>query len=219
MFLRPWVVVGLMVLVANGCSFGLAGKVQSGRQALLTNNPDAALGYFQQAAAENPQYVYTTALLAQSVSTYLGKTEYLTGRLPEARQTLTRSLEYNPKDDMARLYLGLTLARQGETQSGVKEIGAGLKGLYDWVDYTATHRLTLGFWDPNYEIRKAIQNDLQMISGKDFKLETLIADGEWAGRQIEEEAERVLREEQRNLRNPDYWGPGRGTSIGVGFGF
>jgi tetratricopeptide (TPR) repeat protein len=219
MLLRRCALIGLMVLFAGGCSFGLAGKVQSGRQALLTNNPDAALGYFQQAAAENPQYVYTTALLSQSVLTYLGKTQYLTGKLPEARQTLSRALEYNPRDDMARLYLGLTLARLGETQNGVKDIGAGLKGLHDWVDYTATHRLTLGFWDPNYEIRKSIQNDLQMMSGKDLNLETLIADGEWAGRQIEEEAERVLREEQRHLRDRDYWGPGRGTSVGVGFGF
>jgi hypothetical protein len=33
---------------------------------------------------------------------------------------------------MAHLYLGLTLARQGERQRGMTEIESGMKGLYDW---------------------------------------------------------------------------------------
>ena len=61
--------------------------------------------------------------------------------------------------------------------------------------------------------------DLQIIGAKDVNLETLIADGEWVGREIEEEAERVLREEQRYMRDRDYWRGGRGASIGVGIGF
>ena len=210
----------ILMLLTTGCaSYRVAGMVQSGRQALLTNNPEAALGYFQQAANEDPRYVFTTALFSEGVLTYLGRTQYLTGKLSEARQTLERALDYNPNDHMARLYLGLTLARTGEVDRGVREIAAGLKGLHDWIDYTATHRLTLGYWDSTYQIRSAIMKDLQMIGGKDINLETLIADAEWVGREIEEETQRVLREEQRYLRDRDYWRGGRGASIGVGIGF
>jgi hypothetical protein len=54
--------------------------------------------------------------------------------------------------------------------------------------------------------------DLQIIGAKDVNLEMLIADGEWVGREIEEEAARVLREKQRYMRNRDYWRGGRGAS-------
>jgi len=40
-----------------GCaSYRIAGQVQSGRVALLTHNPEAALAYFQQAAQGDPNY-------------------------------------------------------------------------------------------------------------------------------------------------------------------
>lgn len=209
----------LLILALTGCaSYRIAGQVQSGRQALLTNNPDAALGYFQQAANENPQYVYTTALFSEGVLTYLGRTQYLTGKLSEARQSLERALDFNPNDHMARLYMGLTLARTGEAERGIKEIATGLRGLYDWIDYTASHRLTLGYWDPSRQIRTEIDKNLQAISGKDFVPETLIANAEWIGREIEEETERVLREEQRYFRDRDrIFRPG--LSVGVGMGF
>ena len=109
-------------LLMTGCAaYQIAGQVQSGRQALLTNNPEAVLGYFQQAASENPQYVYTSALFSEGVLTYLGLgTQYLTGKLPEARESLERALNFNRNDHMARLYLGLTLARTGEAERGIR---------------------------------------------------------------------------------------------------
>src|SRR5215208_5255066 len=148
-----WPALWLSTLLMTGCAaYQTAGQVQSGRQALLTNNPEAALGYFQQAASENPQYVYTSALFSEGVLTYLGRAQYLTGKLREARESLERALDFNPNDHMARLYLGLTLARSGEAERGTKDIAAALRGLYDWIDYTASRRLTLGYWDPSRQI-------------------------------------------------------------------
>lgn len=211
--------MALLTLAVTGCSaYRIAGQVQSGRQELLTSNPEAALGYFSQAAAGDPSYVATYSLFRQSVWTYLGRSQYITGRLPEARQSLQKALDLDRQDHMARLYLGLTLARTGDTAQGVKEIAAGLRGLYDWIDYTAGHRLTLGYWDPTGKIRNEISKTLQQIEGRDVDPRALTANGEWVGKEIEEEIERVRREEQRFFNDRDRW-PRRGVAVGVGIGF
>ncbi|MBM4263727.1 MAG: hypothetical protein FJ143_06560 [Deltaproteobacteria bacterium] len=213
---------GALLLLAGwvtGCAaYRLAGQVQSGRQALLTHHPEAALGYFAQAAAQDPSYVATYSLFRQGVLTYLGRSQYLTGRFAEARQSLERALVLDAQDPMARLYLGLTLARAAERDRGAKEMAVGLRGLYDWIEYTAAHRLTLGYWDPTGQIRNEIAKTLQLIEGRDFDLPTLFTNGEWVGKEIEEEIERVRREEQRFLNDRDRR-LRRGVSVGVGIGF
>jgi hypothetical protein len=95
--------------------------------------------------------------------------------------------------------LGLTLARQGDRQRGLKEIESGLKGIYDWLEYvTQAFRFSFGqYWDPNGQIRKAIEDDLAMISTREFDWEKLIADAEWVGLQIEEESDRARGDETR----------------------
>ena len=52
---------------------------------------ETALGYFQSALKEDPNYQYGTAY-QQGLLSYVGRTEYLTGRLPQARETLKRHL-------------------------------------------------------------------------------------------------------------------------------
>jgi tetratricopeptide (TPR) repeat protein len=108
------------------CSFLLIGfsacagarigsEVQTGRQALLAGNPERALGYFQSAAQQDPSYVYGTAL-QHGIWGYVGRSEYATGRLAQARESLEKALSVKKDDDTARLYLGLTLARSGDRQ-------------------------------------------------------------------------------------------------------
>ena len=190
-----------LVVLLSGCVSLQAGSdVSSGRRALLTGNNESALSYFQSAAQVDPDYVYGTAL-RQGIWSYVGRAEYATGKLPQARQTLERALSANKEDDIARLYLGLTLARNGDRQRGLKEIEGGMKGLYEQIEYiTQAHRFTYGrFWDPRGEIRSAIQGDLAMLSGKDINLQKLIADGEWLGKRVEEEIDLARRDEREEL--------------------
>jgi len=190
-----------LVVLLSGCVSLQAGSdVSSGRRALLTGNNESALSYFQSAAQVDPDYVYGTAL-RQGIWSYVGRAEYATGKLPQARQTLERALSANKEDDIARLYLGLTLARDGDHQRGLKEIEGGMKGLYEQIEYiTQAHRFTYGrFWDPRGEIRSAIQGDLAMLSGKDINLQKLIADGEWLGKRVEEEIDLARRDEREEL--------------------
>jgi tetratricopeptide (TPR) repeat protein len=188
-----------LFLILTGCaSIQIGGEVQSGRQALLKGNNEAALGYFYSAAQRDPSYVYATGSSPrQGVWSYVGRSEYLTGRLPQARQTLERALSANTDEDLTRLYLGLTLAREGDRQRGLKEIEGGMRGINNFLDYISqAQRYSIGqFWDPDRDIRSAIQSDLAMISGRDLDWQRLIADTEWLGIRMEEESDLARRQE------------------------
>ena len=93
--------------------------------------------------------LYGTAL-RQGIWSYVGRAEYATGRLPQARQSLERAIAANKDEDIARLYLGLTLVRSGDQQTGLREIEGGMKGMNNFLEWvTETHRFSFGqFWDP-----------------------------------------------------------------------
>jgi tetratricopeptide (TPR) repeat protein len=188
----------LFLLLAGCASLQVGGRdVAAGRQALLRGSNETALGYFYSAAQKNPNYVYATGSSPrQGIWSYVGRSEYLTGRLPQARQTLERSLSANKDEDLTRLYLGLTLAREGDRQRGLKEIEGGMRGINDFLDYiNQTQRFSIGqFWDPDRDIRSAIQSDLAMISSRDLDWQRLIADTEWLGIRMEEESDLARRQ-------------------------
>jgi tetratricopeptide (TPR) repeat protein len=193
-----WALFSLLVFLAGCASLQTGGEVQWGRQALLEGNNEAALGYFNSAARMDPNYVYATGSSPrQSVWSYVGRSEYLTGRFPQARQTLERALSANREEDITRLYLGLTLAREGDRQRGLKEIEGGMRGINNWLDYISqAQRFTIGqFWDPDRDIRAAIQTNLAMISSKDFDWQQLTVATEWLGIRMENESDLARRQQ------------------------
>jgi tetratricopeptide (TPR) repeat protein len=209
-----------LIFLAGCAAFQVAGQVQSGRQALLTNNNEQALAYFQQAAQSDPNYIFQSGLYREGIWTYVGRSQYSLGRLPEARQSLEKALSVYPDDYLARIYLGLTLLRSGEDSRGRKEIEAGMKGLYDWLEYINRTRPYTSFWDPLREIRSEIEKSLQTLSGRDFDRQQLISSAEWIGKRMEEEIDLVRRDEQRQFRDQDFDRfPRSGMGIGIGIGF
>src|SRR5438046_4391401 len=122
-------------LLSACAGFQTAGQVQSGRRELLINNPEQALGYFQEVAQSNPNYIFQQELFREGIWTYVGRTQYATGRLQEARQSLERALSIYQDDYLARLYLGLTLARRGDHSSAVTASGTGVKGSAEGADH------------------------------------------------------------------------------------
>ena len=196
--LRLFTWLSFVFVIAACASLQLGGDFVTGRQALLRGNDETALAHFQNVAQKDPNYVYGTAM-KQGIWSYVGRSDYALGRLPQAREALERALSTNRQEDVARLYLGLTLARQGDRQRGLKEIEGGLKGIHDWLEYiTQAHRFSFGqFWDPGRDIRSTIEGDLAMISGRDADWQKLIANGEWIGKKIEEESDRARLQESR----------------------
>lgn len=215
--------VALLVLVvaAAGCaSFQVVGQVQSGRQALLMNDPETALAYFLQAADKDPNYIYSSGNFRESVWTYIGRAQYALGRHEEARRSFERALSVYKDDAMAQLYLGLALARSGDREQGARYIQMGLKGLSQWIEFLNSSRPYSAFWDPNGEIRKEIDKTLALTAGEQTApLEAVVASAEWVGRQMEEEIDKVRRDEQREFRRDLDRDRRPGVSLGFGFGF
>lgn len=179
-------------------------KVQQGRMALLYGDPNAAIASFQSAAELDPNRFYFSDF-PQGIWTYVGRAYYIAGKYPEARQALERAISLHKDDNMAKLYLGLTLTRSGDRQRGLKEIEDGLRGLHEWLDYVEQYAaFSYGqYWDPLREIRAEIQNSLTMISGKDIDWQKLIASGEWVGRKLEEEIDIARQQESRDRSRGD----------------
>jgi len=188
----------LSIWLSACVSFQAAGDIAQGRQALFKGNNQAALGYFQAAEQVDPAYVYDTEL-REGVLSYVGRAQYLTGNYAAARSTLEKALSQNPSDNVARLYLGLTLARQGETQKALPDIDGGMKGIYDLLNYiTDTFRFGYGeYWDPGRDIRSAIERDRAMIASGKIDWPALIADGESIALKTEREPDEARQNRRR----------------------
>jgi tetratricopeptide (TPR) repeat protein len=192
------VLLFLSIWLSACVSFQAAGDIAQGRQALFKGNNQAALGYFQAAEQVDPAYVYDTEL-REGVLSYVGRAQYLTGNYAQARSTLEKALSQNPSDNIARLYLGLTLARQGETQKALPDIDSGMKGIYDLLNYiTDTFRFGYGeYWDPGRDIRSAIEKSRAVMASGKIHWPTLIADGESIALKTEREPDEARQNRRR----------------------
>lgn len=187
-----------IAFLLSGCvSFQAGGEIQHGRAALMFGDPNVALAHFQRAAEISPDYRYDFSILDQGVWTYVGRAYYTAGKLPQARQALERAVSRHRDDNLARLYLGMVLARDGDRPRGLREIGAALKGLEGWFDHLDSYHPDAHYWDPGKQIRAEIRKGVAMASGKEPNWQELIASGEWLGRQLEEEID--LSERQKRF--------------------
>jgi tetratricopeptide (TPR) repeat protein len=177
---------------------------QAGRRALIGGDDEAALGFFQTVADSNPNFVFTTGSSPrQSIWSFVGRTEYLTDRFPQAQQSLERAISGDREENIARLYLGLTLIQEDDRQRGLKEIESGMRGIDSFLNnINRTQGFNIGqFWDPNRDIRSAIQYNLEMISKEGFNWQQLIANTERLALQMERETDLARRQESREMRS------------------
>jgi len=194
----------LLAVFFSGCggSFQTGGDIAQGRQAMFRGDNQAALDYFAAAAKSDPSYVWGTELREGTLS-FLGRAQYLNGQLAPARVTLQKALAQHQSDHLARLYLGLTLARQGDRKAGLSDIEAGLKGIKDFLNYiTTTFAMSFGrFWDPGKAIRNSVDTNLAMIAKGNFDWPTLIANSETIAMNFEQEPDnaRQQQEQQRGI--------------------
>lgn len=170
-------------------------EVHKGRQALMAGRAEAALAHFQRAAELDPKFLYFSTL-PQSAITYTGRALYQLGRFSEARQAFEQATLAFADDSMARLYLGITLVRQGDRERGVQETTAGLRAIYQWLDDTEANLPQGIYWDINREIRSEIERMLQQMTDRRLSAEQLIETAEWVGNRMEWEIDAARRDEQ-----------------------
>jgi hypothetical protein len=186
-------------LSACSTTMQVGSPFQAGRRALIGGDDEAALGFFQTVAERDPNFVFTTGSSPrQSIWSYVGRAEYLTDRFPEARQSLERALSGDREENIARLYLGLTLIQLGDREGGLKEIESGMRGINSFLNNTQTFSTGL-FWDPNRDIRNAIQHNLEKISSEGLNWQQLIASTERIALQMERETDLARRQESREM--------------------
>ena len=190
----------LCTIFFAGCAAGFqtGGDVAQGRQALFRGDYQGALGYFENAAQADPNYVYGTEL-REGVLSYLGRAQYLTGQLEAARATLQQALSQHKGDNLARLYLGLTLARVGDRKAGLVDIENGLKGMRAFVNYivNAFSNSFGSFWDSNSSVRNAISANLATIAGGNFDWSILISNCETVALNYEQLEDQAIQDQQQ----------------------
>ena len=126
--------LSLTVLLSACAVVNTAGDIAQGRQAMLEGKYQLALDYFWTCDQIDPNYMYG-AELREGVLSFLGRAQYLTGNYAQARQTLEKDLSHHRSDNVARLYLGLTLYRLGDQKGALTNIQRGMSGIYNWLEY------------------------------------------------------------------------------------
>jgi tetratricopeptide (TPR) repeat protein len=193
------ILLALCTFLAGCTTMQTGSAFQAGRRALIAGDDEAALASFQSVAESNPNFIFTTGSSPrQSIWSFVGRAQYLTDQFPQARQSLERALSGDREENIARLYLGLTLIREGDRQRGLKEIESGMRGIDSFLNNI--QRTSVGqFWDPNRDIRSAIQYNLEKISGEGLNWPQLIASTERIAFQMERETDLARRQESREM--------------------
>ena len=116
--IKTWLIRGLgfLFIVAGCATLESGGEFLSGRRALMSGDSAVALGYFEQIAKRDPNYVAPFTSFRESIWTYLGRAQYQSGKLVEAKGSLERALSQIPGDSVAKLYLALTNLRLQTTE-------------------------------------------------------------------------------------------------------
>lgn len=190
-FLQVCLFLSSLAFLSSGCvAFQVGGEIQKGRMELLYGDPKVALAHFQRAAELNPNYRLEHSIFPEGVWTYVGRASLASNMSPEARKALERARSRD-EDDLAKVYLGLTLTHSGEYDRARKELETGLRGIAGWYDYIQFYHIEGQFWDPNKQLRKAIQKELSGLSTGEVKREDLLQNIAYLGREIELEIDRA----------------------------
>jgi tetratricopeptide (TPR) repeat protein len=201
--------LGLLLPALTACA-SAQGYVESGRRDLLLGDPNRAVVKFHRAAEIAPDRVHFSSF-PEGALTYLGRAYYASGKLQDARRTLEEAVLRYPNDNLAKLYFGLVLAREGDRARGLRYIEDGLRGVHEWLDYMEYRHPTWRglFWDPNKEIRARIRKTLAMTASGQVDWPRLIAEAEWVGQRMEEEID-LARRDESDERWRDGDSPSRG---------
>jgi tetratricopeptide (TPR) repeat protein len=197
----------LFATLISGCGVQVASEVQSGRAALMAGNPELALTHFQRGAESQPDYVLDLPPLQQSISTYLGRAYYETGKLPEAREALSQALKRNDADFIARFYLGLVLLRvkgpppKPDNSFALRDI------LYALAEKVSSKRLASLVKDRgvNFDLTPEGEKELKKAGADDELMEQIRISAKGRTKIPESPAQQGLREVERALKEMQSW--------------
>ena len=193
-----WICGWFLLASVYACAGSQAAhQIQEGRLALLTGNTELAVQHFEQAAALDSKS--SGSPLQESAWTYVGRAYYGAMKYALARQALDRALAQDQDDDMARLYLGLIGAREGN-ESSREQIHAGLEGVYNRIEYIKQFTFTGEFWDPSGQLSAELLALIKAASAPQVDWSHVIPRIEQLGLNIENEIDQARREESNRYQ-------------------
>lgn len=186
----------LALIDVSGCAgIQVGGNVQAGRRALQAGRPTDAVAHLTRAVDTDPAYKLPYRVPASALS-YLGRAYYEIGKDNEARSALEKAVRLDKDDALAHLYLGLVLMRAGDRNRGRKEVEAGLKGIYETLEYIASDITTGFFWDP----ARAIRSEIDQTLARERDDSQLALAAVRIGADFDEEIDKARRDESRRRR-------------------
>lgn len=170
-----WWIVGIALLSFAACAtIESQGEFTVGRQALIKGDSSTALTYFQRVASGNPSYVTNYTVFRESIWTYVGRVQYAAGKFTDAKQDFEKALSYINDDQLARLYLGLTLLRlpQAPTRSDAFTLQEVLFALHEGIEPKRVAALAqergIGF-----DLTKEADNQLRSAGADSFLVDEI----------------------------------------------
>ena len=192
------VAVLISLVLCSGCgafqAFQASSAVSLGGQELFGGQHQDALESFEVAARNDPNFSFGIDR-PEGVFSYVGRAQYLNAQYLQARQSLERDLASHPDNSLSRLYLGLTLVRLNDRQTGLYDTVWGLTGIRYQINYylTSDAKDMRRFWDHHNQIRDAIASALQMAERPNVDWDALIAFSEAIALAWEQEPDFVRR--------------------------
>jgi len=147
----------------------------------------------------------------------VGRAQYATGKLNEARQSLERALAKDQDDNTGAPVPWSHARAQRRLPPGRERNRKRHDGLHDWLEYIERTRPFEAYWESDARDPRRDRKRPDKISSKDIDPQQLIADAEWVGQRMESEIDRARRDERRRYENE--FDRRRGPSVGVGVGF
>src|SRR6185503_20830738 len=176
-------ILSLLLFTVGCATFQANTELLKGRTALLRGKPLEAIPHLEQATMLDGTIRYSTLL--ESAWTYLGRAYYEAKKYPQARHALERAIAANEDDGFARLYLGLTLARQDDHDAGRKEALLGLKILNDALEFIVYNTADGVYWDPSGNLRKELSSAQRDVTAANPSLGRLLERLEALGTAVE----------------------------------
>ncbi len=186
----------LFLISCSPATFQPGREIMSGRNYLLIGNPEAALPNFQSIAQSDPNYINCAQRFCVGIWTYLGRTYHELGNNQQALESLKRGKGLHGSDRFNQIYLGLVMAKMGQTREGTAELDAGLKVLGTWLSGFAGRGTTGRYWDPGRRLQRDIADTRALLQADRIDWDRVIRDVHSLALNFEQEVRDVRTQKQ-----------------------
>ena len=121
----------------------------------------------------------------------------MNGQFAPVQGTLQKALGQQKSDKLARLYLGMNKARQGDRTADLQDMQTGTKGI--GATSIPVSSASLGNTDPDQSLRKSVETNLAMMVREDVDWAMLLSNSEALALNFEQEPDRARSQQEHQM--------------------